>query len=229
MKLKFLLNSSAYNALDDGHKEFYIAGDKDGEYILSIDGLPTPEDTGPLKRALEAERNSHKETKTALGVANDKIAAFPNIDELKATHAAETGKLKTFADKTLKDSVATGIAAKISTAPTLLAPKIAERISVDMTGDEPKTIFLGKDGKPDPALTVEKISEEFVANPEYKAIIVASKATGGGAPARPFVNPLGGGAPQGEQGNNFDAAKAKPSDMVAHLKAKKAEAAAQQQ
>lgn len=223
MKLKYLLNATAYAALDDGHKEFYIAGDKDGEYVLSIDGLPAPEDTGPLKRALQAEKDAHKETKRVLGEANDKIATFPDVEKLKSDHAAETGKLKTFADKTLKDSVATGIASKISTAPGLLSPKIAERISVDMTGDEPKTVFLDKDGKPDPSLTVEKLSEEFVANPDYKAIIIASKASGGGAPLKPTIKPLGGGAPKdGEQ--QFDASKAAPKDLAARISERKAQA-----
>jgi hypothetical protein len=84
--------------------------------------------------------------------------------------------LRNFANKTLKESVATAIASKISTAPALLAPKIAERIAVDLTGDEPKTVFLGSDGKPNAELTAEKIQQEVVANPEYKAIIIASKA-----------------------------------------------------
>jgi hypothetical protein len=221
MALKYLLSSTAFNALDDGQKEFYKAGDKDGEYVLDISGLPEPEDTGPLKRALQAEKDAHKQTKAKRDEYKATIDGFPNVDELKATHEAEKGKLAKFADKTLKDSVANGIAAKISTAPSLLAPKIAERIAVDMTGDEPVTVFLGKDGKPDASLTVEKISEEFVANPEYKAIIIASKASGGGAPAKPSFKPLGGGAPQGEPAN-FDAAKAKPGALVEHLKAKKA-------
>lgn len=221
MRLKYLLNSTAFNALDEAHKAFYVAGEKDGEYVLDIDGLPQGEDVGPVKRALESERNKSKDLKRQLDEANGKIEAFPDVDKLKADHEAEKGKLAKFADKTLKDSVATGIATKISTAPSLLAPKIAERIAVDMTGDEPKTVFLNKEGKADPSLTVEKISEEFVANPEFKAIIIASKASGGGAPFKPGIKPLGGGAPQGEQAN-FDAAKAKPSEMVAHLQAKKA-------
>lgn len=226
MALKFKLSKAQYDALSDEMKSEYIAGDKDGEFVLDVQGLPAPEDTGPLKRALEAEKNAHKETKATLGTVSDKLAAVPDIEALKASHTAETGKLKSFADRTLKDSVASSIAAKISTVPSLLAPKIAERISVDMSGDEPKTVFLGKDGKPDAALTVEKIQEEFIANPEFKAIIVASKASGGGAPARPLSNPSGGGAPRSEQDATFNAAKAKPSELVAHLNAKK-EAAAQ--
>jgi hypothetical protein len=133
-----------------------------------------------------------------------------------------------FVDKTLKDSVALSLATKISTAPALLTPKIAERLSVDMSGDEPKTVILGKDGKPDPEMTIEKLQQEVVANPEYKAIIIASKASGAGGAARPLVKPLGGGMPaqDGEQG--FDASKAAPKDLAAKIKERK-EAQAQQQ
>jgi len=115
--------------------------------------------------------------------------------------------------------------------PDKLTPQRAralERISVDMTGDEPKTVFLGSDGKPNAELNAEKISQEFVANPAYKAIIIASKATGGGAPARqPSIKPLGGGTPQGEQNANFNAATAKPGELVERIKAKKAAQAQQ--
>lgn len=227
MALRYLLSTTAYNALDDGQKELYKAGDKDGEYVLDITGLPEPEDTGPLKRALQSEKDAHKETKRALSDANDKISKFPDVDKMKSDHDEATKKLTTFVDKTLKDSVALAIATKISTAPSLLAPKIAERISVDMTGDEPKTVFLGADGKADAALTAEKLSQEFVDNKEYKAIIIASKASGGGAPVKPLVKPLGGGAPKdGEQA--FDAAKANPKDLAARIRERKEAAQAQQ-
>jgi hypothetical protein len=226
MALKFVLTAAAYSALSDEMKPLYIAGDKDGEMKLDVTGMPEPEDTGPLKRALQSEKDAHKETKKTLGETADKLAAVPNVEELKKTHEAEKGKLTNFANKTLRESVATAIASKISTAPALLAPKIAERIAVDLTGDEPKTVFLGSDGKPNAELTAEKIQQEFVANPEYKAIIIASKASGGGAPARSPIRPLGGGAPQdGEQ--SFDASKANPKDLAARISERKAAEAQQ--
>jgi len=225
--VKFKITKAQYDALPDALKTEYVAGDKDGEFVLDVSGLPEPEDTGPLKRGLENEKNKAKELKRQLDEAKATIADMPDVEALKAEHSKETGKLKTFVDKTLKDSVATGLASKISTAPTLLAPKIAERIAVDMTGDEPKTVFLGKDGKPDANLTLEKIRDEVVANPEYKSIIIASKASGGGAPAS-TIKPLGGGAPKdGEQGK-FDPSTATGKDLAAAIAAKK-EAAAQQQ
>lgn len=226
MALKFLLTAAAYAALTDETKPLYIAGDKDGEYKLDVTGLPEPEDTGPLKRALESEKNAHKETKRVLGETADKLAAVPDVEQLKKDHEAATTKLTGFVNKSLKDSVALTIAAKISTAPDLLAPKIAERLSVDMTGDEPKTVILGADGKPDKDMTIEKLSQEVVANPAYKAIIIASKASGGGAPGKPLIKPQGGGAPlDGEQ--PFDASKAAPSDLANRIKERKAAAAQQ--
>lgn len=226
MALKYLLSATAYNALSDDLKPLYKAGDKDGEYVVDLTGMPEPEDTGPLKRALQSEKDAHKETKRALGEANDKISNFPDVDKLKADHTAETAKLTGFVNKSLKDTVALAMASKISTAPELLAPQIAARLTVDMTGDEPKTVVLGADGKPDANMTIEKLQQEVVANPAYKAIIIASKATGGGAPAKPTIKPLGGGTPQdGEQA--FDASKAAPSDLAARIKQRK-EAAAQQ-
>jgi hypothetical protein len=227
MALKFKLNKKAYDALSDEQKELYVAGETDGEFVLDVTDLPQGEDVGPIKRALEGERGKNKTLTQQLSDANDKISAFPDVDALKTTHEADKAKLTGFVNKSLKDSVALTLATKISTAPELLAPKIAERLSVDMTGDEPKTVILGADGKPDATMTIEKLSQEVVANPAYKAIIIASKASGAGGSAKPLIKPLGGGTPaqDGEQG--FDASKAAPKDLAARIKERK-EASAQQ-
>lgn len=219
MAMKFKLTKAQYDALSDEMKKEYVAGEGDNEFLLDVNGLPEPEDTGPLKRGLEAEKAKSKDFKRQLDEAKAKIADMPDVDALKADHTKATEKLTGFVTKSLKDNVALGLASKISTAPSLLAPKIAERITVDMTGDEPKTVFMDKDGKPDPSLTLEKIREEVVANPEYKSIIIASKASGGGAPPA-SIRPLGGGAPKdGEQG--FDPSVASGKDLAAHIAAKK--------
>lgn len=220
MALRFKIKKSEYDKLSDDMKNEYIAGDGDGEFVLDVNGLPEPEDTGPLKRALEAEKGKTKALKAERDDFKGKLDAMPDVEALKTQHAADTKKLTTFAEKTLKDSVATNLAAKISTVPDLLAPKIAERIAVDMTGDEPKTVFLGADGKPDPALTIEKIREEVVANPAYKGIIIASKATGGGAPVRP-ISPLGGGAPKDGDKPADNLAAMGGKDLAARIAARK--------
>lgn len=223
MAIAFKINKAKYDALSDEMKAEYIAGDSNDEFVLDVSGLPAPEDTGPLKRALEAEKTKHRETKAALAEAKGTIEGFPDVDTLKAQHEEETGKLRTFADKTLRESVASGIASKISKVPSLLADKIAARISVDLTGDEPKTVFLTKDGKPDPEMTAEKLGEEFVAIPEYKDIMIASKASGGGAPSKPSANPMGGGAPHGDQQVDLSKpTKDSQAALLARIQAKKA-------
>lgn len=227
MAFKFKLNKKAYDALSDEHKEFYVAGEADGDFVLDVTDLPQGEDVGPIKRALEAERTAHKATKTKLGEAETKIAEFPNVDELKKTHEAETGKLTKFVDNSLRDGVALALATKISTAPALLAPKIAERLKVDLTGDEPKTVILGKDGKPDAEMTIEKLQQEVVANPEFKAIIIASKASGG-MPKGPTIKPPTGGMP-GQEGETPNLARLDPKSLAERIKTQKAAAAEAQQ
>lgn len=231
MALAFKIKKAAYDALTPEMQAEYVAGETAGEFLLDVSGLPEAPDTGPLERALKSERDKVKELTGERNQLKADIAAMPDVEALKATHEAEKGKLTKFADKTLKDSVAIAIATKISTAPSLLADKIAARISVDLTGDEPKTVFLGADGKPDPELTAEKISQEFVANKEYAAIIIGSKASGSGTqPRQPNSQPVGGVTPpNGEQQPKLISAMS-PAERVEHIKARKiAEAAAAQQ
>ena len=222
MAMKFKINKAAYDKLSDELKGEYIAGESDGEYVLDVTDLPQGEDVGPVKRALEAERNAHKATKTKLTTAEATIAAAPNVEELNANHAKEVGKYKSFTEKTLIDNAALALASKISTSPALLLPHIKSRLVADMTGDEPVTKVLGADGKPSD-LTIDKLGEEFVANADFKTIIKASNGSGGGTPPAPTIKPLGGGMPPkaGEQGNDApDLSKLPPKDFAAHLRAK---------
>lgn len=230
MAMKFKINAAAYNKLSDELKNEYIAGDNDGEYVLDVTDLPQGEDVGPVKRALEAERNAHKATKTKLSEAQAKIDAAPNVDEINANHAKEVGKYKGFTEKTLIDNAALALATKISTAPAILLPHIKSRLMADVSGDEPVTKVLGADGKPSD-MTLDKLGEEFVANADFKTIIKASNGTGGGTPPAPTIKPLGGGTPPktGEQGQAPDFSKLPPKEFAAHLKAKsEANAQAQQ-
>lgn len=222
MAMKFKINKAAYDKLSDEFKNEYIAGENDGEYVLDVSDLPQGEDVGPVKRALESERNAHKETKKKLTTAEATIAAAPNVDEINANHAKEVGKYKSFTEKTLIDNAALALATKISTSPALLLPHIKSRLVADMTGDEPVTKVLGADGKPGD-MTIDKLGEEFVANADFKTIIKASAGTGGGTPPNPTVKPLGSGTlpKAGEQGDAPDFSKLPPKDLAAHLRAKK--------
>lgn len=220
MALPHKIKKTAYDKLSDEFKAEYIAGDVEGEYVLDVTGLPEPEDTGPLRRALEKEKEAVKTLKKDKADLQTKVDAMPDVDKINADHKAETGKLTKFVDKTLRESKALAIATKISTVPSLLAAKIAERLQVDMTGDEPKTVILGADGKPAAEQDFDKLAQEFIANPEFKAIIVASKATGGGS-VQPQRQANGGGSPEANQDKAPDLATIDGKSLAARIEARK--------
>lgn len=228
MAMKYLLNSTAYAALSDEVKKEYIAGDKDGEFILDVQGYPAAEDVGPIKRALEAEKAKVKTLGADKAALQAKLDEAPDVEALKATHTAEVGKYKAFTEKTLLDATADSLAGQISNAPKLLSPVIKTRLTVDMTGELPVVKILGQDGKPSADLTVEKLGQELVANADYKAIIKASNARGSGAPLAP-IKPGGGGTPIGETQDKAPDLSALPGkDLAARITERKAAAQANQ-
>lgn len=230
MALRFKITKAQYDALSEELKKEYIVGDKDGEYVVDLLEAPQPEDTGPLKRTIESLRGEVTTLKTKNGELQGKVDAMPNVEELTNTHKAETKKLTNFVNNALVDAQALALATAISTAPTLLAPAIAKRLKADLSGDEPKTVILGTDGKPNAELTFDTLKQEFVANAEFKAIIKQSNARGSGAPLGGQPKPAGSGAPAaGDQGGDFNAATAKPSDLAARIKERKAASTDQQQ
>lgn len=226
MALKHKIKQAEYDKLSDELKAEYIVGEADGEFVLDVTGLPAPEDTGPLKRSLERAREDLKAEKKKSADLQTKVDEAPDVEALTATHQAEVKKYKDFTEKTLIDATADTLAAKISTSPKLLAPIIKARLVTDLSGDTPVTKVLGADGKPSD-MTIDKLGEELVANPDYKAIIVASKAKGGGAPNVP-LKPGGGGAPTGDQDKAPDLSALDGASLAERIKARKAaEAAAQ--
>lgn len=225
MALKFKIKQADYDKLSDEMKSEYIAGDNDGEFLLDVSDLPKGEDVGPIKRALETERNKYKTLKAERDGLKEQVDNMPDVEGLKAEHEKQVGKYKTFTEKSLIDGTAIALATKISSAPSLLAKDLRDRFVVDLSGDEPKLQIKGADGKASADMTLEKLQAEVVANPEYKNIIIGSKATGGGAP-KAGIKPLGGGAPKdGEQ--VVDLSKASPDALVDRIKARREAAQAQ--
>jgi hypothetical protein len=227
MAMKYKINKATYDALPDEMKNEYVAGENDGDFVLDVTGLPAGEDVGPVKRALESERNKSKDLKAQLDGAKATIADFPNVDDLKAQHEKEVGKFKSFTEKTLVDGKAFELASKISTMPKLLAKEIRDRIIVDLTGDEPIAKIKGADGKVSD-MTFDKLGEEFVANKDFAGIMIGSKASGGGAP-KPGTKVNGAGSPvSGQDGDKpVNLATMSGKDMAARISERKeAEAAA---
>lgn len=229
MALKYLLNSTSYAALSEDMKKEYIAGDKDGEYILDVTDLPKGEDVGPIKRALEVTRGEVKTLKADKSALQAKIDEFPDVEALKKQHEADVGKYKSFTETTLLDATADALATEISTAPKLLAPVIKARLKVDMTGDKPVTQFLDAKGQTSADFNADALKKELVANPDFKAIIVASKASGGGAPKIAPKTGTGGTPGAGDQQQTTDLSKMTGGDLAARIGERRAAAAASSQ
>jgi DNA uptake protein ComE-like DNA-binding protein len=214
MALKMTISPSVYEGLTaDVKKEYKKVGE---DYQLDLDGY---EDPAELRRARDREKEEAAEAKRALNAekaartaaekqARELEAAGKSVDEAVKAKETEwqtkydtdtkklTDQLTGLTNATVtahKNAIADSLANKVSTAPTLLAPRIAERIEVeiDPATNTPKSYIL-KDGKRT-AWTVDDLEKDILANKEYATILRGTKASGGGgAPSTPG----GGGAPR---------------------------------
>lgn len=237
MALKFRITKTAFDKLSDEHKELYEA-DGDKHFTLAVEGM---DDNGALKRAkdriqeeldeLKDEvKTKDKEIKTlkeAAGEGGADVTRLTRSHERKVTTLTEgfntklTG-LQKFIEKTLIGGRAEAIASKISTVPKLMAKEIAARFSVEFPEDgEPVLKIKNKEGVVDPALTVDKLQAEFVANPDFKSILVVNKASGsdaqrGALPAK-GATPANPPSPNGENGK-VDVNALSDDDFVARVR-----------
>lgn len=234
--LKSKINKDAYAALNDVLKAEYKA---DGEnYVLDTD------DGGELRTALvnaKKERDDAKKALTDLQKDHDKLKADGNVSlTLENSYKEKIAKLdgdiaasNTTITKLREDAVlspkARELAAKNFTVPSLLEPKIRERMELDPRDN---TTIRWKDatGKVS-ALTEADIVKELVDNAEFKSIVVANRASGGAGNAAipggtgaqsPYVPPL---AADGKTPKRLVEMSAR--EIVAHNEAKAAAAAQQ--
>lgn len=118
-----------------------------------------------------------------------------------------TGALKTH----LVDGEALKLATEISTVPSLLSRVITDRLTVEIGTDGVATTrVIDAKGQPS-ALTISDLKKEILSMPEYKAILKAGNASGGGAPA----NGGSGGGASGQKPANPNTAS--PAEMAAWL------------
>lgn len=233
--MKWKITKNAFEKLSDDLKLEYKA---DGDhYILQVEGQPSEEGSAALKNALEREkednrdlRNQLKEVNTKLTTAEEKAGQGDaqlkrdnerltrKIETMETDHKNAISAKDTAIANSHRDTVVNTLAAKISTSPVAIAPHIAGRLEVTIDPDTnlPKVGIKGKDGKIDAALTLDKLGEEFVANPDFRGIIKGSGAGG----TRPPVG--GGGAPPsgGLNSNDkpLDLAAARPEALVEHMR-----------
>jgi hypothetical protein len=232
MALKFKITKTAWGKLSEDMQKEYIE-DADGKgYTLDVSGLPEPEDTGELKRAKDREKERADNLAEELEEANGKITKLEaaqgstdkdiarvtarydrKIETMTREHNETVDAYKGRIASAMKTAAASGLAAKISTAPKLMEKHILDRLTVEFDNDgEPTLKVLDKDGKASDT-TVDKLGEELVANKDFSAIILGSKAKGGGA-AHSTVPPVGGA----QDGKPLDLSKASTSELTDRIR-----------
>lgn len=209
----------------------------DGKFVLDSDH----EDVSALKNAKQHEKDARKRAeeerdavRRELDAARDELddirrGAVPKGDveklegswkrKLEQRENELTGKiakLEGHVNRSLLDGTAQTIAAELFTAPSVALPHIRNRLTVVEENGEFVTRVLDRDGKPS-AATLDDLKNEMLQTKDFAPILIGSRASGGGA----HGGQGGGGAPNGDK--SFDAAKASPKDLVAHINAKKAQ------
>lgn len=195
MALKRKITKAELDALPTPIAAEYRADGDD--FVLQAEGFDDPVE---LKRAKEHEVTARKAAETEVTRLKTQLATIQQTDALRtgdvaALEASWKEKLAIqkadskvaldqkdrFIQSTLVDSVATSIAAELSgDNAALLLPHITPRLVADLSGERPLTRIVDKDGKPS-ALSVDDLKKELSGNKLFAPIIIASKASGGGA------------------------------------------------
>lgn len=227
MALKRKLTATEHAALSDVLKAEYKA-DGAGFVLDTDDATELLNARNQEKEARRLAEKARDDAQAALDALKDKtsrengdVAALDAsykqklADEKKRADAAEATLTSERQDRHAS-TVADGIAKRF-TVPGLVGPHISKRLAVEMHDGKAVVRVLDKEGKPS-ALSVADLEKEFVDNPDYKAIVIASKATGSAE------NRLGPGAvplsqPLNTNGTPKTLDKLTPKEFAAQLKA----------
>jgi hypothetical protein len=216
--LKYQLDS--VEELDDSVKGLYT--EKDGKFVLGIEGLPQPEDVSGLKSKVDELLAEKKAADKARKEAEE---AARTAAEESARKSGDTAALeKSWQEKLTKreqelqdqisamqgsvtsmtvDAVAARLASELALpgSADLLIPHIKSRLAAEQRDGAFITVVRDRDGKPS-ASSIDDLKNEFASNPAFAPVLVGSKATGGGASGG---NGSGGAAPKTVTREQFDA------------------------
>jgi hypothetical protein len=220
MALKFQLDT--LEGVDESVKTLYV--EKDGKFVLGIEGLPQPEDVSGLKskvqELLDEKKAADKARKEAEDQARldreDAARKSGNVEELERSWSekyarreaelngmleSERGTLSTQIRDLTVGRTATDIASSLAIpgSAEALLPHIERRLSVEQRDGKPVVVVLDKQGKLS-AATLDELKAEFANNTAFAPLIAGSKASGGGASGAGN----GGGAAKGNIGGNKD-------------------------
>ncbi|PAW51660.1 MULTISPECIES: hypothetical protein [Pseudomonas fluorescens group] len=216
MTLKFQLDS--LDGVDESVQSMYV--EKDGKFVLNIEGLPEPEDVSGLKNQLTTLLNEAKEAKRLKREAEEQAQRdreeaarkSGNVEELEQSWSEKYNRREAELTGTLESERATlqgqirdltvgRTATEIATTLAIpgsakaLLPHIERRLSVEQRDGKPTVVVLDAAGKLS-AATLDELKAEFTNDPAFGPLIAGSKASGGGAGGAG----KGGGAAKGNIG-----------------------------
>ncbi len=196
--MKFLIDKAAYDALEPSLQAFYKAQGEN--YVLVIEGLPTPDDSG-LRNKVDELLREKKEEKAKREQAEEtaRLAAEESARKNGDTEALERSwnekHTKALGEKETALSAAQAQIHALTVGATaarlagelavqgssaVLQQLIEPRLSMEIRDGKPVVIVLDNDRRPS-ALTVDEFKEQLFSDAALAPLIAASRATGGGA------------------------------------------------
>jgi hypothetical protein len=216
MGLKYQLDT--LEGVDDTVRALYT--EKDGKFVLGIEGLPQPEDVSGLKSKVEELLGEKKAAEKARKDAEDQARLereeaarkSGNVEELERSWSEKYNRREAELNGTLEQErgtlsaqirdltvgrTATDIASALAIpgSAKALLPHIERRLSVEQRDGKPVVVVLDQQGKLS-AATLDELKAEFANDTAFAPLIAGSKGSGGGAPGAGG----GGGAPKGNIG-----------------------------
>ncbi|HFV9291456.1 TPA: hypothetical protein ACIAIE_001258 [Serratia fonticola] len=223
--LKYQLDS--LEGVDESIQTMYT--EKDGKFVLSIDGIPQPEDVSGLKskvqELLDEKKAADKARKDAEEAARkereEALRKSGNVEELEKSWSekftrreselssqleAERETYQTQIRDLTVGRTATDLANALAIpgSAKALLPHIESRLSVEQRDGKPAVVVLDQNGKLS-ATTLDELKKEFFNDPAFGPLIAGSRASGGGATG---AGKPGGGAAGNMGGNKNDRSSA---------------------
>ena len=214
--LKFQLDS--LDGVDESVRALYT--EKDGKFVLGIEGLPQQEDVTGLKAQVQtlldekkSEKRKREEAEETARLEREEAARKSgNVEELERSWSEKYNRREAELNGTLEQErtmlstqirdltvgrTATDIASALAIpgSAKALLPHIERRLSVEQRDGKPVVVVLDQQGKLS-AATLDELKAEFANDTAFAPLIAGSKASGGGANGAGG----GGGAPKGNIG-----------------------------
>jgi hypothetical protein len=199
--LKFQLDT--LEGVDEAVRALYT--EKDGKFVLGIEGLPQQEDVSGLKAKVDellgekkAAEKKAREAEDAARLEREEAARKSgNVEELERSwtekftrREAELNGMLEQERGTLSGQIrdltvgrtATDIASALAVqgSAKVLLPHIERRLSVEQREGKPVVVVLDAQGKLS-AATLDELKAEIANDAAFAPLIAGSKASGGGA------------------------------------------------